>query len=643
MRFFMVYSNQWAIGNKPIGIASLAAVLKRAGHEFQLFDCTKYKLTQARLDSNASGEDHLEFKIPTNGERLPPRIPIAYEGLVERLMAAIDDYKPDMVGLSALTDDYPLGLGLMRQLKKAFPSIPTIAGGVHATVDPTGVIAESCFDMVCVGEGEYVILDIADRFARGESLSGIANAWLKRSDGTVERNAVRPYETILDKLPFPDWTIYPDVAFYKPFRGYVYKYGDFEMSRGCPYKCSYCINVHLQEIYKGYQYHREKSIPRVIQEIQYAIEHYGIEFLKFWDETFLLMSKERMEEFCDLYSSQIGLPYVVETTGGSIDEFSAKVLQKTNCRSASLGMETGSPDMRKGLLHKPTDNSAYVTAFRLLEEHGIQKASFNMIGLPTEGAEDIFRTIALNRLTRTEVQAVGIFYPYKGTPIRDMMIREGWMDDDFDLRDLKDYDFNTFTAGNRSVVRFKDMNSEELRKYWKLFSSYVMWPVELYPLIDYLKNHDDEFARTLLRNMQRVYYFKKYEEWPPASQESDAGRPRELPKQIELADAEAREFASLLVQNWVGDKLEELFGILSRIASGELKPEYEVPTERDSLARWLEIEVGELKASHVRTELRAMAHAKRDEYSPGILIPEAQKGDPELVQLTSHPVRAATE
>ena len=44
MRFFMVYSNQFAVGNKPIGIASLAATLKKAGHEFRLFDCTEYDI-----------------------------------------------------------------------------------------------------------------------------------------------------------------------------------------------------------------------------------------------------------------------------------------------------------------------------------------------------------------------------------------------------------------------------------------------------------------------------------------------------------------------------------------------------------------------------------------------------------------------
>ena len=82
----------------------------------------------------------------------------------------------------------------------------------------------------------------------------------------------------LDLFPHPDWSIYPETAFYKPFKGYVYKYGDFEMSRGCPYKCSYCINVQLQALYKatGENYHREKSIKRVIEEIKFAQKKYGI-------------------------------------------------------------------------------------------------------------------------------------------------------------------------------------------------------------------------------------------------------------------------------------------------------------------------------------------------------------------------------
>ena len=112
------------------------------------------------------------------------------------------------------------------------------------------------------------------------------------------------------------------------------------------------------------------------------------------------MSPERQEEFCDLYASELGIPYVVETTAQSVTDFSVAVLQKTNCKSVSLGMETGNADLRRGILYKPTDNVAYVEAYRRLTERGIRKSSFNMIGLPMESQADIFRTIALNKLSK---------------------------------------------------------------------------------------------------------------------------------------------------------------------------------------------------------------------------------------------------
>lgn len=631
MRFFMLYSNQWATGNKPIGIGSLAATLKNAGHEFKLFDCTEYSLAKTKADWNLSGESTLAFKIPSNPERLPKRIDSTYGGIVRELCKAIEDFKPDLIGLSALTDDYPLGLGLMRDVKRTFSTITTIAGGVHPTIDPAGVISEDCFDILCVGEGEYVVLDIAQRIDQGRGFEGISNLWIKQPDGSIEKNAVRPYETNLDLFPYPDWSIYPEVAFYKAFHGHVYKYGDFEMSRGCPYKCSYCINVHLQEIYSGYQYHREKSIPRVMAEIKNAMEHHDIEFLKFWDETFLLMSQTRMEEFRDLYTQEIGLPYVMETTGQSITEFSAKILQDTNCRSASLGMETGDPDMRKGLLHKPTDNEVYTKAFKLLEQHGIQKASFNMIGLPTEGQQDIFRTIAMNRLLKTEVQSVGIFYPYKGTPIRDMMVREGWMDEDFDLTDLKDYDFNTFTSGNRSVVRFKDMDSRTLNRLWTLFASYVLWPPTLYPLIDHVKNNDGEFVSSLFSNIQRLSYFKKFGDWPPSTDPSGSGTQETAHESGEMdlfEEPEAAEFAHLLVKIWRGPGFDEMILMLKDIADGELKPDIDMPTTTEGLEDWLGMSLHDESAlKETRDELRGMAKANSAKYASGTFVPSVSPQD----------------
>ncbi len=489
------------------------------------------------------------------------------------------------------------------------------------------VIAEDCFDMVCIGEGEYVILDIAERIDQKRDFKGIQNLWVKLDDKMIERNAVRPYEQNLDVFPFPDWSIYGETAFYKPYLGHVYKYGDFEMSRGCPYKCSFCINIQLQEIYAGpHNFHREKSIDRVIAEIKYSIENYNIEFLKFWDETFLLMSEERMAEFGDKYSSEIGLPYVIETTAQSITEFSAKILQKTNCKSASLGMETGSPDMRTGLLHKTTDNQAYVRAFKLMEEHDIHKVSFNMIGLPNESQKDVFRTIGLNRLTDTFTQALGIFYPYKGTPIRDIMIEKGWMGKDFELDKLQDYDFNTFTSPNQqSVVRFKDMDNKLLNRIWLLFATYSYWPVKLYPLIDYVKQNEDDFAVTLLNNLQRVTYCKKFGESPP---EEGYGNVKPSPDEIKkalhnislLKEPVAMSFASLLVESWRGEGMERITPMFKLIGSDKLKPEFEIPEDPEKLAQWLDISIDDdIVRRQIRSKLRAIAKDTSETYLSGNL------------------------
>ncbi len=516
MKLYTIYSNQFAVGNKPIGISSLAATLKKAGHQFKLFDCTQFVLSEGVTDNNIVGELSLEYKPPSNPEKLPERPRITFARLCELIIKEIDDFKPDMVGLSALTDDYPLGINILRRIRSTFPKTTFMVGGIHATVDPTGVIRESCVDAICIGEGEGAILDIANHIDGGLQLDGIKNLWVKKGDQII-KNPVRPLLHDLDNsLPYPDWSIWPQIAFYKPYMGYVYKYGDFEMSRGCPFTCSYCINVGLQAIYKlndnPTRYHREKSIDRVIAEVKWAMEVHNIEFLKFWDETFLLMPPARLNEFHEKYKKEINIPYVIETTAGSCTARNVKILQETNCKSASLGMETGSPDLRKGILNKPTENQVYIDAFQRLAAHGIRPVSFNMLGLPGETKQDIFSTILLNRVSGTEGQTIGIFYPYKGTPIRGWIQDKGLMNDDFEYTLLQQNNFSTFTDGRMSVLKFTDIDGQELLNIKELFPLYCHLPTLMFPLIDFCKNNKGNFRDILLFNLRRVLYRIRFHE-----------------------------------------------------------------------------------------------------------------------------------
>ena len=93
MKFYMIYSNQYATGNKPIGIASLAATVKRAGHQFRLFDCTEFSVIRqgAFSDWNISGEKSLQFMIAKNQKRLPKREKVTYGELIDKVITDINN------------------------------------------------------------------------------------------------------------------------------------------------------------------------------------------------------------------------------------------------------------------------------------------------------------------------------------------------------------------------------------------------------------------------------------------------------------------------------------------------------------------------------------------------------------------------
>ena len=254
-------------------------------------------------------------------------------------------------------------------------------------------------------------------------------------------------------------------------------------------------------------------------------------------------------------------------------------------------------------------------------ENGVSGVSFNMIGLPNESQEDIFRTIGLNKLVGSFTQKVGIFYPYKGTPIRDWMMEAGWMGEDHELDNLKDYDFNTFTFGNGTVVKFKNMDSRLMNRLWLLFAIYTYYPVKLFPLIDYLKNHDGEFSINLLNNLQRLTYFKKFGELPLEDERNEFSSPQNeiqnaLKAMPEFQDERVEDFSRLIVEIWQGKGLAQLMELLNGIASGALQPEFPLPENRLELAQWVEADLDEdERLRQVRSDMRELAKTASENYS----------------------------
>lgn len=457
--------------NKPLSVSILSGVVKKSGHDFVLFNTADYQLEDNNTNDSIA-ISRLELKEAANPERLPPRPVVSINTLISLAEGVVSQSKPDIIGFSCLSDDFPLALAMAGAIKERF-ALPIIFGGIHATVKP-GIINDAPIDIVCVGEGEQALVELLDAIGEGKIRTDIKNLTFK-VNGKLITNPSRPLIQNLDELPFLDWAEYSPQAFYKPYMGHVYKYGDFNINRGCPYPCSYCINNYLREMAPGQkQAGRRKSLDYLFAELSSMVSTYQIEFIKFWDETFLLMNKEFMTEFSKRYAAEIGLPYTIETTAESITMESARMLADSNCVSASIGLETGSSRLRKEILGKKTSNTQYANCYDILGKFGIRKSSFFMFFIPAETVDEIWENVSVTRAWKLDTTSCGILYPYLGTKIRGEAIRNGWLNEKA-LLERESRHTQSFTQ-SETVFEFDLRQMIASRHLYDNFGLYVTLP-----------------------------------------------------------------------------------------------------------------------------------------------------------------------
>lgn len=205
--------------------------------------------------------------------------------------------RPDVVGFSTLTatGEFEWGLEVAKIVKKKNSSIITIFGGMHPTLFPQESMENSAIDIVCVGEGEYPMLDLCNRLDKKMDLSDIANTWVKASGG-IRRNEIGMLMENLDELPFPDRDLYGRSGYYEHIRGM-----DVMAGRHCPFECSYCYNHIIKDLYKGRgKFFRKHSVNYIIDELKELIVKYRPKSFTFVDEFFSL-DKNWLSDFADIY------------------------------------------------------------------------------------------------------------------------------------------------------------------------------------------------------------------------------------------------------------------------------------------------------------------------------------------------------
>ncbi|MBI5402010.1 MAG: B12-binding domain-containing radical SAM protein [Ignavibacteriae bacterium] len=493
LKVLFLYPNLMLQTGFPMATCTFSAILKQEGFDVELFDTTFYRTEETTSDEARVA--NLQVKPFDLGEKF--RGLKDKEQIFEDLVEKVRQYKPHLIAISILEDVFPLAVELLRAIEHF--NIPVIAGGVFPTFAPEIVISEKAVTMVCIGEGEEVLIELCRKLSDNEDISRVHNLWVKRHEEIV-KNPIRPLRNI-NLNPLPDFSIFHGDRFLKPMKGKLRKMAPVETHRGCPYSCSFCNSGSQKELYKsgtGEKFLRLKEVGRIHDEIKILIEKYGVEYIYFPADTFLAMSRDYLHEFTKMYK-KFALPFYCQTRAETINDETVRCLGEMNCHSLSIGIEHGNEDFRYKLLKRKVSNKIYIDSIKLLEQSNIMVSVNNVIGFPDETRELAFDTINLNREFNAYAHNAYYFTPYHGTPLREYCVEKGYISGDA----------QTVNITKGTVLNMPQFPQDEIKGLVRTFTLYVKFPEDRYKEIGIAEKFTAE-GNMMFKKLQQEFWQKYF-------------------------------------------------------------------------------------------------------------------------------------
>jgi anaerobic magnesium-protoporphyrin IX monomethyl ester cyclase len=255
-------------------------------------------------------------------------------------------------------------------LKAKLPNIRICLVGRHVSALPEQTLGYSDkIDAITLREYDYTVRDWLAAMECGADLSGVTGMMWRNSRGEVVRNKERPAIANLDELPFV-------TEVYKRFlRIEDYFYGHslhplvvFDTSRGCPYKCSFCV---YPQTFSGHAM-RYRSAKHVADEFEFvARELPQVKTVMLEDDTFIIHKKRTIELAEELIRRGNKLPFDSNCrVDVGVDAEFLKLLHKAGARLFCVGFESGDVSVIRHM-HKNNnrtrDDSYVQTAMRFAD------------------------------------------------------------------------------------------------------------------------------------------------------------------------------------------------------------------------------------------------------------------------------------
>ena len=320
---------------------------------------------------------------------------------VENILEGIIEEKPDVVAFSCYIWNMEFVNRLAELIKLVNPNIEILYGGPEVSYEGKEFLENHEGEYVIVGEGEKTFREFV-LYKLGEvKIEDIKGLNYKR-DGKVFENPKRP-EMDMNELVFP-YTYEEDIN-----NKIVY----YEASRGCPFKCKYCLSSVMHGV-------RFLDVERVKKELKYFMER-GLKLVKFVDRTFNC-NREYTVEILKYLSEQDTEPrFHFEVAADLLTEEQIEILN--NAPKGRFQLEVGVQTTNNEVLH---NINRYITYENIKEKVLKVAAGKNVMqhldliaGLPGENLESFKKSFNDVHDIRPDEIQLGFLKLLKGSSMRE--------------------------------------------------------------------------------------------------------------------------------------------------------------------------------------------------------------------------------
>lgn len=288
----------------PLGVLYLGSALENAGHKAEVIDFNIDKDPYAAIDKSINHSD--------------------------------------AIGLSVDNHLFHESAKIAQYIKNKDPDLPVIIGGPHCTLyQKQSLINISAADVSVIGDGEQVIVDIAEAFKGTRSLRDIPGVLYRNNSNIAHGKPEEPIKN-LDDLPFPARHLVAKYEYGKSSKLFMDKtrLTSLATARGCPFRCRYC---HYNGVWNPC--YRQRSVKNVIAEFRDIIDQ-GYQSVMFANPIFLANQKRAHIILDEIIA--MGSPLELFVGGNRVDITDRTLYEKmrqAGVKYLSFGLVSGNQDV----------------------------------------------------------------------------------------------------------------------------------------------------------------------------------------------------------------------------------------------------------------------------------------------------------